>query len=137
MNKELGEKCLDSAAKKMNYNLETFDSEFLKYSTAICGLLIWLSDKILQTKTIFLISVSLLLLLIISKIVSYKIAAVSQENYINFISSEDKNVEDRLKFFNIYKKTDALAEFLNIVSLVSFVFACLCILYIFFEKYYC
>jgi hypothetical protein len=134
MNEELEKECIESVTIKMNYNLETLDSELLKYSTAACGLLIYLSDMLIKTRTIFLITISLLLLLIVSKIISYKIAAISQENYINFLSSKDKNVTDRLKFFSLYKRTNAFAEFLNIVSLVSFILACLGIFYMFLQK---
>jgi F0F1-type ATP synthase assembly protein I len=128
------QKYLDSVGEKMKYNLEALDSELLKYSTAAYVLLIYLSDKLVQTKTIFLITILLLLLLIVSKIISYKVAAVSQENYINFISSEDKNVTDRLKFFNLYKRANTFAKFLNTVSLISFVLAHLGIFYIFLKK---
>jgi ABC-type siderophore export system fused ATPase/permease subunit len=119
----------------MNYNIEMLDSELLKYSMAACGLLICLGDRLAQTKTIFLTTLSLLLLLIVSKVISYKTAAVSQENYINFVSSEGKSAADRLKFFYRYKRTNTFAKFLNNVSLISFVLACLGIFCMFFEKY--
>ena len=134
MDEKLERKYCESASTKKNYNLEMLDSELLKYSTAACGLLIYLSDMFIKTRTIFLITISLLLLLIVSKVITYKIAAISQENYINFISSKDEEVTDRLKFFNLYKRTNIFAEFLNDVSLISFVLACLGIFCIFLQK---
>jgi hypothetical protein len=134
MDKELEQKYLDSVATKMKYNLEALDSELLKYSIVAGGLLIYLSNQLSQTKIIFSITILLLLLLIISKIISYKVAAISQENYINFVSSKDENVTNRLKFFNLYKRANTFAEFLNSTSLISFVLAYLGIFYMFLKK---
>jgi hypothetical protein len=134
MNKESVKKYSASATKKMNYNVETLDSELLKYSTGAGGLLIYFSNQLAQTKIIFSLTIWLLLLLIVSKIISYKVAAISQKNYINFLFLEDENTANRLKFFKLYKRTNTFADFLNIVSLVSFVLVYLGIFYMFLKK---